>query len=391
MNALKFKGIAAAVLAAALVWPSIAAPKVAHAGTTAYVRLAWDNGGESSSNGIIKNGRIYVPADLFEMAGMRLQWDKAHQRADIIGYGKSAAVRIGQSAGVIDGAPTRGDAAPFMYGGQLYVSATFLVMVLEGGSIQWDGAHRLFTAKGLHTFASFSQTYGGRTFSIVNRTGELFVNGGKNGASVKLADLGSPIYGGVSMDFQPTEGGLLYVTIHDNYGEPHLGNHIFTLILKNGVVIRKANASYWYRFMPNVTSYGHHLLMTDGKTLRILADGTADVEQTLDLVKLGGEEDNYFVEGIADDFVLIRPNRSGLLTLVDRKTGGSVQLYKQLLSAEEITLAETNDTIYGDWLQYVKREGSTLYFKNGSSLEKNRDKLYAYTLPVPAADEASVQ
>lgn len=370
------KWLAAAILAATLAFPAAAS-----AGTPVYLRLAWDGGGESmGSGGILKDGRVYVPSDILESAGMKLQWDKAHQRADFIGYGRTAAVRIGSTAGLIDNAQTRGDTAPFMYQGKLYIGASFVVMALEGGSLQWDAAHRTVSAKGLHMYAGVSQTYGGRIYSIVKRTGELFATNGKNGAKVKLATLGSPLYDGVTMSFQPTAGGLLYLRIHDNFGEPHLGNNVYTLVLKNGAVIRQAKVDYWQRYADNVTMYGNHLLLTDGRTLRMIQDGTGNVEQTLDLVKLGGADDTYFVEGADDDYLLIRPNRSGLLTLVDRKTGASVKLYKELLSAEEVTYAETNDTLYGDWLQFVKRDGDALYFRNTSPLEKDRDKLYAYKL-----------
>ncbi|WP_235948345.1 stalk domain-containing protein [Paenibacillus glycinis] len=376
-------------LAAAALVLSLAAPSPASAGAPAYARLTWANGGtQAAGDAIIKNGAVYLQADAFEMAGLRLQWDKSHQRADFIGYGKSAAVRVGSTAAVLDGNPVRGMPAPFSYQGKLYVSARFFVMTLEGGSMAWDAKNRVFSAGGLHTYAGVSQTYGGRTYSIVKATGELFASGGKHGASVKLADLGSPLYDGVSMSFEPTKGGLLYLTILDNYGEPHLHNHAFTLILKNGSVIRKADVNYWQRYENNVTAYGNHLLLTDGKTLRIVEDGTGNVEQTLDLVKLGGEDDDYFVEGIADDFLLIRPNGSGLLTLVDRQSGASVKLYGKLLSAEGMEYATTNDVPYrGDMLHYVKRNGSALYFEDNGPFAKSNAPLI-FSLPIPAGGGA---
>ncbi|MBM7568533.1 stalk domain-containing protein [Paenibacillus sacheonensis] len=385
------KWLTAAVLAASLAAPVIAAPAAAHASTPAYARLSWDSGGVSTVSAMNKNGTVYLPADAFEMAGMRMQWDNAHQRADFTGYGRSTAVRIGSTSAVLDGAPVRGVPAPFMSQGKLYVSARYVVMTLEGNSIAWDAKNHVFSAKNLHTYAGVSQTYNGRTYSIVKGTGELFASGGKNGDPVKLADLGSQLFDGVTMKFQPTKGGLLYLTILDNYGEPHINNHVFTLVLKNGAVIRKASVGYWLRYEENVKSYGNHLLLTDGRTLRIIEDGTGNVEQTIDLVKLGGEEDDYFVEGIDDDFLLIRPNSSGLLTLVDRRSGGTVKLYEKLLDAEGAKYATTNDTpYYGDRLHFVKRAGDVLYFEDNSPLATN-DKPLTYTLPVPADKPSSAQ
>ncbi|MBO7746874.1 copper amine oxidase N-terminal domain-containing protein [Paenibacillus sp. MWE-103] len=378
---MKLKWLASAALAASLLAPATAV----HAATPAYARLSWDGGGDSLGTAIMKNGTVYVPANTLESAGMTVRWDKSRQRADYAGYGRSLAVRIGGTSAVLDGDPVRGMPAPFLYQGQLYLSGRFVVAALEGDSVAWDAKTRVFSAKHLHTYAGFSQTYGGRTYSVVKRTGELFASTGKNGAQVKLADLGSQLYDGVSMEFQPTEGGLLLLTITDNYGEPHLNDHRFALLLKNGAVIRQADVHYWQRFEKNVAAYGDHLLLTDGQTLRVIRDGTGAVEQTIDLVKLGGEDGPYFVEGAADDYLLIRPNASGLLTLVDRTTGASVKLYKQLLDAEGQAYATENDVPYhGDELHFVKRDGDTLYFEDDSPFAKDSGRLLPYKLPIPA-------
>lgn len=385
MVTLKSKWILAAAVAATLVFPSIV-----NAGGTAYYRFSWENGGDLSGGAIVKNGTTYVPALIAQMAGMTLHWDKTHKRAKFEGYGKKAAVRVGSKTGFVDSHLVDVGGAPFLYEEELYLPAQFIIQTLEGGSIRWDAQHYLVSASGLHTYAGVSQTYAGNTYSIVKKTGDLFVMG-RNGVQTKIANLGSQLNDGVTMDFKKTPEGLLLVTILDNYGEPHINNHVFTLILKNGAVIRQSDVGYWNRFTNNVTQYGNHLLLTDGKLLRIIEDGTGIVTQTLNLVKLGGEDDNYFIEGIADDFLLIRPNNSGLLTLVDRNSGGSVKLYDKLLDADDIEYVTTNDVPYkGDYLKYVKRNGPTLYFKNNSPMLKD-DKLYSYSLPVPSGDILTAQ
>lgn len=103
------------------------------------------------------------------------------------------------------------------------------------------------------------------------------------------------------------------------------------------------------------------------------------VTSVIDLVKLGGEADTYLVEGMDDDFLLIRPNQKGLLLLIERKTGKQTLLYQKLLDAEQQKFAETNDLpFYGDNLKFIKREGNALLFTN----EYVRDgKIYKYLLP----------
>ncbi len=344
-----------------------------------------EGGGQATGSALIKDGAAYLSSSLLESAGMTSKWDKSHRRAEFDGYGRMAAVRVGSRTGVIDSRLVDVYGAPFLYNGELYLPARFIAAALEGGPVEWDAKHRIVSAGGLHTFAGASQTYGGMTYSIHFNTGELFVKDG-SGRTRKLANLGSKLYEGAQMDFAKTPGGLMLLTITNNYGEPHLNNHIYTLVLKNGAVIRQSDVLYWNRFEQNVTRYGNRLLLTNGRTLRVIEDGTGNVTDTLNLVKLGGEDDNYFVEGAGDDFLLIRPNKSGLLTLVDRKTGASVKLYDKLLDAEDAKYAVTNDVpFYGDYLKYAGRKGAVLYFKNNSPLRKD-NRLYSYTLPVKTAE-----
>lgn len=109
--------------------------------------------------------------------------------------------------------------------------------------------------------------------------------------------------------------------------------------------------------------------MHDGNTLRFIQDDTGNVIDTLDLVKLGGEEDAYYVEGIDKEIILLRGNQNGLLTLIDRQTGERTLLYKELLTAKDQEYAENNDVPFkGDTLKFIKRSGDKLYFINDSPL-----------------------
>ncbi|WP_158081749.1 copper amine oxidase N-terminal domain-containing protein [Paenibacillus selenitireducens] len=378
---MKARWIATALFAALL-----AVPAVAQAGGTAYYRFSWDQGGESSGSAVVKNGTTYISASVMESAGMSITWDKAHQRAEMIGYGKKAAVRIGSKTGVIDGRLVDVGAAPYENKNELFVPARFIVQTLEGNSLTWDAEHQLISAAGLHTYPGASQTYAGMTYSVVKNTGELFVTD-KNGIQTKIANLGSELYDGVTFDFRKTPGGLLFLTIGDNYGEPHINNHLFYLILKDGSVIRQSDVKYWQRYEQNVTQFGNELLLTDGKTLRFIEDGTGVVKSTLDLVKFGGEDDNYFIEGGDDDFLLIRANGSGLLKLVERSSQQTVILYDKLLGAADIQYAESNDAPYrGDYLKYAKREENILYFRNNSPIAKDTN-LYSYTLHIKVEEK----
>jgi hypothetical protein len=179
------------------------------------------------------------------------------------------------------------------------------------------------------------------------------------------------------MQIEKTPGGLLVITISDSFGEPHINTRVVTLVFKNGELLRKATFAYQFRGDADLKPYDNNLLLHDGNTLRLIQDGTGNITATLDLLKLGGEEDAYYIEGIDNDILLLRGNQKGLLTLIDRKTGERTLLYKELLTSEDQEYAENNDVPYkGDTLKFVKRSGDKLYFLNDSPLTGKKDLIY---------------
>ncbi|MNC76288.1 hypothetical protein D3C75_1279770 [compost metagenome] len=87
-----------------------------------------------------------------------------------------------------------------------------------------------------------------------------------------------------------------------------------------------------------------------------------------------------------EDFMLIRPMRTGFLMLIDRNTGTKTLPYQSLLDAEQRAYAETNDLPYfGDQLEYIERKGNLLLFKNQVVQD---GRIYEYDLCGRAAKES---
>ncbi|MBW4081194.1 copper amine oxidase N-terminal domain-containing protein [Paenibacillus sp. S150] len=364
-------------LAAPLLAASLLMAPMTDAASTAYFRYTLENGGQSTSPALLKNGMTYVSAGLWESSGLQVSWDKAHQKAQFIGWNKKIGVRIGSTMGVLDGAAVNLGGLPFMHQDQLYVPARFLVRSLGGTPVSWNAAQSLYVAQGLQTFSSASASYGGVTYTVDKNNGILYAADAAGNPRL-LAKLGSELYDMLQFDFQKTPKGLVYLTITDVYGEPHINNAWYTLILKDGAVIRQDKVRYWQRYGDNVKMYGNTLVLTDGYTLRLIEDGTGKVSAAIDMAELGGESGAYLVEGMDDDFLLIRPNQKGLLLLVERNTGKRTLLYQELLDSGQQEYAETNDIpFHGDNLKFIKREGDALLFTN----EYVQDgKVYKYIL-----------
>lgn len=54
----------------------------------AYFTFIMDGGGKGTSAALVKDGITYVSASHWEAAGLKVVWDKSHQRAKFTGWGK---------------------------------------------------------------------------------------------------------------------------------------------------------------------------------------------------------------------------------------------------------------------------------------------------------------
>lgn len=382
------------LLALFLVLPSTVSASSSQDQPAGTLRIVAENGvpggGSIDFKAINKNNVLYVSAR--SLAGQSRLTERhiagsATYRYD--GYRKNISFTIGSPTGKLDFKNVSLGGKPFLVDGEPFVPANFIVGALGGTSVKRNSAKQTTVAKGLRSYPGASTYYAGLTYTLDYATGTLYTVD-ESGTYRKLAALGAPVpgvseYDVVDMSFRRTKAGLLYLTLVNTYGEPHINTQEFQLVIKKGRLIRQSKVGYHGRYAANATGYGDVLALTDGKQLRLIEDGTGNVLGKLDLAKLGGEDDNYFVEGIDEDFVLLRANKSGMLKLYDRNTSETVLLYKELLDPSLFEIVETYSQAIiggGDYLVYMKREGDTLLFRNDAPYvdDKARNKVYRYDL-----------
>jgi hypothetical protein len=169
---------------------------------------------------------------------------------------------------------------------------------------------------------------------------------------------------------------------YDNYGEPASNSLIYKLVVSDGKLTLESEAYYYGHPVRGIDwSSAMHALLVGGSTLYEVNHEGAIVA-THDLQALTGYEDeNFHVEWYDDEFMVVRPDRTGWLTLVNRKTKETVNLTETLLSKEQWDIYQSLDklnTEFANWdgLNVVIREGNTLklshyYFIGGvnTSLE----------------------
>ncbi|MDN4620586.1 copper amine oxidase N-terminal domain-containing protein [Paenibacillus sp. PsM32] len=356
--------------------------------TTYTFYLANDPKGFIVNSTLVQNGTIFLDIrELAEDSGLTLAWDSTGQRASLNGFMKKAAIRLGSRTAMLDGKIVTLSAAPFKKKEKktnneiVYVPVRFGVQLLGGDHIQVDRQQIHVTARNIKYYDVITDVYNGFTYTLKKDGGDLYVAHG-NQAPVKLISLGID-FDSVGMEFESTAGGLLILTINDAYGEPHIHNQQVKLIFQKGTLIRKAYADFTRVNDSDITTYQDKIVLSDGKILRMIEDGTGNVVDELDLVKLGGgSNEKYAVEGLYDDVILMRTASKGRLLLIDRHTNQSVTLYKELLDASwQKQISEDVDIDSfgsGDYLQFDKRVNNTFYFtfRAGS----NQEKHFTYTL-----------
>lgn len=319
--------------------------------------------------------------------GLKISLDQGGTEATFNGFMKKIAIRIGNPTAIVDGKKIRMSAAPFIVQDPttkatgIYVPIRFAVQALGGSSIHVDPNKHIITAEHLQAFNVTTDVYQGSTYTMRNINGDLYVSRSNN-KPVKIASIHDTLdfFGFSSLGASTTPKGLQIVRVKDATGEPHIYHRDFTLLFKNRSLIRQSSMDYYLSKRSNMSMYNGNIVLNDGQNLRIIEDGTGKVLETIDLIKLGGKQDRYIVEGLQSDIILLRAVSNSHLTLVYRHTGQAVVLYKKLLTAEQQALVDPTTIPFGfdDSLTFIKRSGNTLYFTYAKGTE--REQQLTYTL-----------
>ncbi|WP_211748526.1 stalk domain-containing protein [Paenibacillus sp. Marseille-Q4541] len=353
--------IGAAVIVAALLLTS--QPLHGEAASSPSYELILDSGGAIEGKAVIKKGISYLPLQkISKELKIATTWDKSGKKITLVSPIMRFAVRLNSKQATLNGKGTVLTAAPFKNGEEIYVPASFLITALHGDGLKYDVSTKKLSATGIYS-GNDPSVYSGLKYEL-DQEGQLFVTNAK-GTKKQLYDFKEKTYSQPVYQFSKTDQGLIILNISDIYGEPMVNKKNFTVVIKNGAVIRQSHVSYFKRFEDNavLSVDKKEIVLTDGEMLRILEDGTGKIRETYDLKKLGGEDETYSVEVVDKEYLLIRPNQTGLLTYIDRKTGERTLLYKKLLSEADQEYAEMNDVpYYGDQIRFRERKGNTLTF-----------------------------
>jgi hypothetical protein len=316
----------------------------------------------------LQNGAVYLP--LRETVGMlnsRTTWFAEGKRIAVHHPAAHIEMKLSSKEATVNGRPYTLQASPKNVNGVVYVPVRFVSEAL-GAKVRWiPQEHRVDI--GFDTKYLYAEK-GTRGYWIDRKSGELFVS--ENGEAAKrVADTNVKIeeFGVLTIETLSPSVDLLKVT--DNYGEPHLNDDIYKMVLAGGTLALETKVHYWgIHPIRNVekTADGHVLLI-DGATLYEV-DETGTTVAIHDLRALTGYEDDAFqVEYYDDEVMAVRPHYTGWLTLIDRGTNKAVKLIDAFATEEQLKVYSEisgSDPGFAEWdgLTIVGREGDTLKLKH---------------------------
>lgn len=296
------------------------------------------------------NGSVYVPLRMVsQLLKSYVDWDGTKKLVSIYAPNHTVKLTLGAKTAQHNDQSFALNAPAKLKNDAVYVPIRFVAQSL-GADVKWQSETRTVTVDDGNPYElGYSFTSVTTVFWLDKKSGNLYTSDPANTPAVLTGKLDYTHHDYTSLHVDMLKFGEFVVTMTDDFGEPHVHTEYTAGYVKNKKLIDQAAVRFFQRMTPNVTRLGNQAVLSDGKTVRILnADGSVD--KSYDLKKLGGLDEVYGVEGIGENYLLIRPNQTGLLMLVNPETGSKKELY-ELLDPADQEYALMNDTPYrGDAL-----------------------------------------
>ncbi|MFM9279675.1 copper amine oxidase N-terminal domain-containing protein [Paenibacillus jiagnxiensis] len=327
-----------------------------------------------------KDGTIFLPLrDLGNLLNAVVYWSAKDKTVTLTYPERLVTLKLGSREADINGVKTALSAPIQMKNQRVYVPLRFFSEA-TGAKVEWKAASRTVA---ITANASYVKNLPENPAVWVNRkTGDLYTSASFFSKPAKAGTLNADFQEYLEVTAVKLDGDGLMVTVLDNYGEPHINFDVYTAFVKDNKLLKETKAHYWQRYEANVISSEGRPLLTDGKTLYLLNKDGKELA-SYDLPALVGLDEEYTVAAVDDSYLIVRPNRTGLLTLINLDNNQVVKLYQELLpTAEDLEYAEKNDVPYhGDTLIFAgETDDGTLKFLYDSPFDKKGELELYYTL-----------
>ncbi|KAB2338021.1 copper amine oxidase N-terminal domain-containing protein [Cytobacillus depressus] len=339
---------------------------------------------QPESTPFINNGTVYLPLrDIGELLGTVVFWNSSNKTVTMTYPKLTTQLTYGSMNAKINGKTVNLTAPLKNVNGRIFIPLRFL-SESTGASVDWKNISKTvnITQKG----DDFVKATGVNTTTWLNRkTGEFYFAYPFEQVPTLAGKINSDFKGSLSFEFNTIDRNNFIITILDNFGEPRVGYDAYNFLIHGSKIIDQKKASYFKRYEPNrayyyvldpkTNSYDAHSLLSDGKMVSIYNKSGEKVKE-YNLPALTGKDESFAVLGASNEYLIVRPNITGFLTLIDFKNNSVVELHEKLLSGKDLEYAKTNDVPYrGDELRF-----------SGASSDENELYFY-YISPIDSKDE----
>jgi hypothetical protein len=341
----------------------------------------------------MERGTMYLPIrDIGELLGTLVSWNAAAKTVSMnypnltikLSYGSMTATVNGKSVALT--APLRS------VDGRIFVPLRFFSEAV-GVAVDWEDSIKTVS---MMKSDDFFKENPWDTVWLNRKTGDLFMARNDQSPAVLIGKLNARIQGDVTIRAGGIHSGDTVLTIVDNYGESHSQFDAYGLLIHDKKIVNQKKASYNQRYEQNVyyTQVYHpngwlqYTVLTDGRYVT-LHNESGQAAKEYNLPNLVGKDDSYAVLALGEDYLIVRPNQTGLLTLIDLKDNSVAVLTDKLLAGADLAYAYSNVVPYhGDELKFAADMGyGQVDFYNDSPLDGKDGNYERLTYIRPSYDD----
>jgi len=335
----------------------------------------------------VKNGTVFLPLrDMGELLGSVVFWNGSAKTVTMTYPELTVQLNYGTQKATVNGKTKALTDSPRIMKGRIYVPLRFLSET-TGADVKWNASKRTVSIK--HSQAFVKGTGVDSMFWLNRNTGDLYIAHPYEQKPVRAGKVEGKFEEFLTIHSYIAGSGDMVVTILDNYGEPHVHYAAYGVLVHGNKIVAQKKAKYFQRYEENAVAYQvrdpksnkseERLLLTDGKTLSVYDTQGKEIEK-YDLPALGGKDETYAVLGAGEDYLVVRPNQTGLLTLINLDDKTTVNLPEKILKGEDLDYALNNDVPYhGDELRYLGEESASGLLVIGYDSPFNNEGVKTYT------------
>jgi len=376
------------LLGAALLLPAGSAAASADSAPAAAVQATYTARAvkvqhELEHSGFRQHGVLYIPLkDLAPMLDLQIQWNPENSSVEVTGLYQAVTLKLGQpKAYTADYKVIMLGTPPIVREGITYVPEKLFSKAFHL-PVTWEGK-ALFSVS--YTEKYIKEALGDQLFWLNKERGVVY-----SGTSGKLPSRAGTVnihnLDWVGMTVRKINNSSYALEINNAFGEPHINESRYRVLLHEGKIAGQAVSSYHgtrnLGMKDNLFAFQGNIVLMN-RNILTLVNPDGQPFKTYDLKQLTGVDDAFSLEAMDTEYLLVRPFQAGTLILIDRQSGKSTLLYRELLSTDDQTWLEqypvTEFDYPGDSLVYTGRSGGMLSFE-WNSFKDSRKVHFTYAL-----------